>query len=138
MTARTRTLTPDAMTLPSTRSARKAVLLNKPNGTSTKPASVVSLNSIRVMNSCTARMKKATSTTSQAISSTTIWTKFSKNATKPISWLAACRDLGVEQSEAGIDVGGEDLQEAINDPRDPHRSAPLGTCAWRAAVGLGG
>src|SRR5213083_2914236 len=79
MTARTRTLTPDATTLPSTRSARKAVLLKRPNGTSTKPASVVSLNSIRVMNSCTARMKKATSTTSQAMSNTTIWTKFSKN-----------------------------------------------------------
>jgi len=37
MTASTSTFTPDAMTLPSTRSARKAVLLKRPNGTSTKP-----------------------------------------------------------------------------------------------------
>src|SRR5262249_7769435 len=35
------------------------------------------------------------------------------------------RDLGAEQSEAGIDVGGEDLQEAIDDPRAPHFQCPL-------------
>src|SRR3954464_9401187 len=92
MTASTSTLTPDAITLPSTRSARKAVLLNRPNGTSTKPARVVSLNSISVMNSCTARMKKATSTTSQSISSTTIWTKFSKNETKPHQLAGSLQD----------------------------------------------
>ena len=55
-----------------------AVLPNRPNGISTKPASVVSLNSIRVTKSWIARMKKASSTTIQANSSTTIWTKFSK------------------------------------------------------------
>jgi hypothetical protein len=78
MTARTSTLTPEAITFPSTFSARKAVFPNKPNGTSTKPASVVSLNSIKVMKSCTARTKKAISTTSHANSITAIWTKFSK------------------------------------------------------------
>src|SRR5262249_21802672 len=38
MTASTRILTPDAMMLPRTRSARNAVLPNRPNGTRTKPA----------------------------------------------------------------------------------------------------
>ena len=80
MTASTSTLTPDETTLPSTRSARKAVLPNRPNGISTKPASVVSLNSISVTKSWMARMKKASSTITQANSSTTIWMKFSKKA----------------------------------------------------------
>src|SRR3546814_639023 len=53
MTASTSTLMPDATTLPSTFSARKAVLLNRAKGNSTKPASVTSLNSIRVTKSCT-------------------------------------------------------------------------------------
>ena len=78
MTASTITLTPDEMTLPSTRSAANAVLPNRPKGISTNPASVVSLNSIRVTKSWIARMKKASSTTTQANSSTTIWMKFSK------------------------------------------------------------
>ena len=51
MTASTKTLMPDETTLPSTRSAMKAVLPNRPNGMRTKPASVVSLNSIRVTKS---------------------------------------------------------------------------------------
>ncbi len=38
MTASTSTLTPDEMTLPSTRSAANAVLPNRPKGISTKPA----------------------------------------------------------------------------------------------------
>ena len=42
MTASTSTLTPDDTTLPSTFSARKLVLFQSANGTSTKPASVVS------------------------------------------------------------------------------------------------
>ena len=58
ITASTSTLTPEETTLPSTRSARNAVLPKRPKGISTKPASVVSLNSIRVMNSCTERIKK--------------------------------------------------------------------------------
>ena len=58
MTASTRILMPEETTLPSTRSARKAVLFQSAKGTSTKPASVVSLNSISVTKSCTARMKK--------------------------------------------------------------------------------
>ena len=66
MTASTSTLMPEEMTLPSTRSARKAVLPNRPNGISTKPASVVSLNSISVTKSWIARMKKASSTITQA------------------------------------------------------------------------
>ncbi len=91
ITARTRTFTPDAMTLPNTFSARKAVLPKRPKGTSTKPASVVSLNSIKVTKSCTARMKKATITTIQAISITTISTKFSKNWGNPDICEIDCR-----------------------------------------------
>ena len=44
----TSTLMPEETTLPSTRSAMKAVLPKSPKGMRTKPASVVSLNSIRV------------------------------------------------------------------------------------------
>jgi hypothetical protein len=66
------------MTLPSTRSAMKADLPNRPNGISTKPASVVSLNSIRVTKSWIARMKKASSTSAQAKNMQAIWMKFSK------------------------------------------------------------
>ena len=51
MTASTSTLMPDDTTLPSTFSARNAVLFHSANGTSTKPASVVNLNSISVMKS---------------------------------------------------------------------------------------
>ena len=79
MTASTRTLIPDEMTLPSTRSAMKAVLPKRPNGISTKPASVVSLNSISVTKSWMARMKKASSTSAQANIRQAIWMKFSKN-----------------------------------------------------------
>ena len=43
----------------------KAVLPKRPKGISTKPASVVSLNSISVTKSCTARRKKASSTSAQ-------------------------------------------------------------------------
>ena len=55
------------------------------NGTSTKPARLVSLNSRIVTNSCTARMKKATITITQAIISTAISTKLVKKATGPTS-----------------------------------------------------
>ena len=58
MTASTSTLTPEETTLPRTRSARKAVLPKRPKGMRTKPASVVSLNSISVTKSWMARMKK--------------------------------------------------------------------------------
>ncbi len=76
MTASTSTLTPEAMTFPRTFSARNAVLPNRPKGTSTNPANVVSLNSTRVTKSCTARMKNAMITTIQAINMTMIRTKF--------------------------------------------------------------
>ena len=46
MTASTITLMPEETTLPSTRSARKLVRFQSAKGTSTKPASVVSLNSM--------------------------------------------------------------------------------------------
>src|SRR3546814_8415988 len=62
MTASTMTLMPDDTTLPSTRSARKLVLFHSANGTSTKPANAVSLNSRIVMKSWMARMKKASTT----------------------------------------------------------------------------
>lgn len=84
MTARTSTLMPLEMTLPRTRSAMNADLANRPKGISTKPASVVSLNSIRVTKSWTARMKKASSTRAQANSKQSIWMKFSKKAIQPI------------------------------------------------------
>ena len=85
MTASTSTLTPDETTLPSTFSARKAVRPKRPNGTSTKPASVVSLNSIRLTKSWIAMMKKLMTTISQATSRMAIWTKLSKKLVKPIS-----------------------------------------------------
>jgi len=68
MTASTRIFTPDETTLPSTFSARKAVRPNRPNGTSTKPANVVSLNSIRLTKSWIAMMKKLMTTIRQAMS----------------------------------------------------------------------
>ena len=81
MTARTSTLIPEETTLPSTRSARKAVLPKRPKGMSTKPAKVVSLNSIRVTNSWMERMKKAMMTIAQATSRMMICRKFSKKPT---------------------------------------------------------
>ena len=113
MTASTSTLTPEETTLPSTRSARKAVLPNRPNGTSTKPASVVSLNSISVTKSWIARMKKASSTTTQANSSTAIWMKFSKKAI--IAHQAGDR---FKDRPAGVET----------DLRDPARLQEIG---WR-------
>ena len=85
ITASTRTFTPDETTLPSTFSARKAVRPNRPNGTRTKPASVVSLNSIRLTKSWIAMMKKLMTTISQAISRIAIWMKLSKKLVKPIN-----------------------------------------------------
>ena len=80
ITASTSTLTPEEMTSPSTRSAMKAVLLKKANGSRTKPASVTSLNSISVMKTCTAMMKKASTTITQASSSTRISARFENTA----------------------------------------------------------
>src|SRR3546814_17016335 len=71
MTASTSTLMPDDTTLPNTFSARNEVLFHSANGTSTKPASVVSLNSIKVTKSFTASPKKLTIRPSQARNSTT-------------------------------------------------------------------
>src|SRR3546814_5620186 len=82
MTASTITLMPELTTLPSTRSARKLVRFQKANGTRMKPASEVSLNSRIVTNICTARMKKARMTITQAISSTMIVRKLSKKPVK--------------------------------------------------------
>src|SRR3546814_2193563 len=65
ITASTITLIPDETTLPSTRSARNEVRFHSANGTSTKPASEVSLNSRMVMKSWIARMKKAAMTRSE-------------------------------------------------------------------------
>ena len=89
MTASTITFTPEATILPSTFSARKAVLLKSAKGMRMKPASVVSLNSIKVTKSCTARIKKAISTRTHETISTAICTKFAKKLVKPIIWLAA-------------------------------------------------
>ena len=51
MTASTNTLMPADTTFPKTFSARNDVLFQSANGTSTNPASVVSLNSISVIKS---------------------------------------------------------------------------------------
>ena len=91
ITASTMTLMPAVTTLPRTRSARNEVLFQRAKGTSTKPASVVSLNSMMVMKSCTARMKKARMTTNQAKSRTAIVTKLSKKVVKPMREPACCR-----------------------------------------------
>ena len=85
MTASTITLMPELMTLPSTRSARNEVRFHRANGTSTNPARLVSLNSRIVTNICTARMKKATMTITQATISTAISTKLVKKAIGPTS-----------------------------------------------------
>ena len=89
--ASTISLMPDVMTLPSTRSARNAVLPNSAKGTSTKPASVVSLNSMMVMKSWTARTKNASSTMSHASISTLMVTKLLKKVVKPMSSPALSR-----------------------------------------------
>ena len=83
ITASTSTLMPAEMTFPRTRSARNAVLFQSANGTSTNPASVVSLNSISVTKSWTARMKKLAMTTSHARSSTAIVSRFKKRLESP-------------------------------------------------------
>ena len=99
ITASTSTFTPDDTTLPSTRSARNAVRFHSAKGTSTKPASVVSLNSISVTNSCTASTKKLTSTTSQARNNTTMLSRFEKHAGKA----GEVADLGQDRM-AGVDA----------------------------------
>ena len=85
MTASTSTLMPEDTTLPSTFSAINAVLFQRANGTSTKPASVVSLNSIRVTKSCTASTKKLTITTSHARNSTTMGAMWMNTSGSPPS-----------------------------------------------------
>jgi hypothetical protein len=82
-TASTSTLIPLEMTLPGTRSAMKAVLPNRLKGIRTKPASVVSLNSISVTKSWMLKMKNARMTSAHAKSRQAIWMKFSKKAIQP-------------------------------------------------------
>src|SRR2546427_7553576 len=83
MTASTSTLMPDDTTLPSTFSARNAVLFHSANGTSTKPASVVSLNSISVMKSWIASTKKHRMTINHARNITTMGVMFTNTSGKP-------------------------------------------------------
>ena len=83
MTASTKTLTPDDTTLPSTFSAKKLVLFQSAKGTSTKPASVVSLNSINVMNSWIASTKKLKTTISQARNITVMASRLTNTSGKP-------------------------------------------------------
>ncbi|VVE76292.1 hypothetical protein PCA31118_05178 [Pandoraea captiosa] len=83
ITASTSTLIPDDTTLPKTFSARNAVLFHSANGTSTKPASVVSLNSISVMKSWIASTKKHSRTISQARNITTMGVMFTNTSGKP-------------------------------------------------------
>ncbi len=83
ITASTSTLMPAATTLPSTFSARKLVLFHSANGTSTNPASVVSLNSISVMKSWIASTKKHSTTTSHARNITTMGSRLANTSGKP-------------------------------------------------------
>src|SRR5580692_8096201 len=83
MTAKTKILMPDETTLPNTFSARNAVRPKSPNGTKTKPAKVVSLNSIKVTKSWIAMMKKLRTTISQATKRIAICTKFAMKEVKP-------------------------------------------------------
>ena len=92
ITARTSTLTPADTTLPSTFSARNEVLFHSANGTSTKPASVVNLNSISVIKSWIASTKKHSTTTSHARNSTKMASRF-KNTGNPIR-SSSCRKIG--------------------------------------------
>jgi hypothetical protein len=98
ITARTITLMPDATTLPSTRSARNAVLFHRAKGTRTKPASVVSLNSKTVMKSWMERMKKAISTRNQESSSTKMVRALPKISGKPTRRLT-CSSSGQAASK---------------------------------------
>ena len=85
ITASTSTLMPAATTLPSTFSARKLVLFHSANGTSTNPASVVSLNSISVMKSWIASTKKHSTTTSHARNITTMGSRLANTSGSPPS-----------------------------------------------------
>src|SRR3546814_5426786 len=96
MTASTSTLMPDDTTLPNTFSARNEVLFHSANGTSTKPASVVSLNSIKVTKSCTASTKKLTISTSQARNSTTTTSIFMNTSGNPATSLI-CFKIGAPE-----------------------------------------
>ena len=69
--------------MPKTFSARNAVLFQSANGTSTNPASVVSLNSISVMKSWIASTKKHSTTTSHARNITTMGSRFTNTSGKP-------------------------------------------------------
>src|SRR3546814_2753447 len=69
----------------STFSAKNAVLFQNANGTSTKPASVVSLNSMSVTNSCTASTKKLRITTTQAMNSTVTVSRLKNTSGNPDS-----------------------------------------------------
>ncbi len=83
ITANTSTLTPEATTLPKTFSAKNEVLFQSANGTSTKPASVVSLNSISVMKSWIASTKKHSTTISHARNITTMGSRFTNTSGNP-------------------------------------------------------
>ena len=88
---------PEDTTLPSTFSAKNAVLFHSANGTSTKPASVVSLNSISVMKSWIASTKNVTITTSQARNRTTMGVMFTNTSGKPAMSLI-CSRIGAPAS----------------------------------------
>ena len=83
MTASTITLMPERDDVAEHALGEEAGPVPSANGTSTKPARLVSLNSRMVTNICTARMKKATMTITQAISSTMIVRKLVKKPIEP-------------------------------------------------------
>ncbi|EXF42698.1 hypothetical protein BAY1663_04882 [Pseudomonas sp. BAY1663] len=97
ITASTSTLIPADTTLPSTFSARNEVLFQSANGTSTKPASVVSLNSMRVMKSWIASTKKQRMTTSHARNITTMGSMFTNTSGNP-AMSPICSRIGAPAS----------------------------------------
>src|SRR3546814_15712965 len=106
MMASTITLMPELTTLPRTRSARKLVRFQSANGTRMKPASVVSLNSRIVTNICTARIKKARTTITQATNSTTMVRKLSKKVVKQRECLTCRRNCqAAEKTRRGVGEG---------------------------------
>ena len=123
--ASTISLMPEEMTLPSTRSARKAVWPNSANGTSTKPASTVSLNSMMAMKSWTLSTKKASSTISHASSSTTMVTKLEKKVVMPIS--SPAFSISGREAENPVEATnpGRIRSAAVSDAPDAFSPSPV-------------
>src|SRR3546814_19793221 len=92
-------------------------------GTRTKPASVVSLNSMMVMKSWIDRMKKASTTTSQANTSTRIVTALSKKVVKP----DRKRVVKGKSVSVRVDLGGRRIIKKKNKERKRNKNITVTT-----------